>query len=184
MNGDAEMVEYRLPRTFRDQPCELYFFQSFSGYSHPVKPVKPLSWREALTRQGFCKAYMCAAKFGPALVFFKGQSFDRSPVELSVPLRSNAVSERFFAVVREGESIALGKEIEPQRAVDSDEYLRAVFPQGTEALHRVELVKIAAWYSYEYFYDEDAVIVKAIIRNDRHTNVLELERPKSKKSKG
>jgi hypothetical protein len=181
MNGDAEMVEYRLPRTFRDQPCELYFFKGFSGYSHPVKPVEPIRWREALTRQGFCKAHLCPAKFGPALVFFKGQSFDRSPIDLSVPLRSSGVPERFFAVVREGESIALGKEIGPQGAVDSDEYLRAVFPPGTEALRRMELVKIAAWFSYEYFYDEDAVIVKAIIRNERHTNVLELERPATKK---
>ena len=173
MSNDAEMAEYRVKRTFRGQPCEVYFFGTWTGYSHPVQPRKPLRFREALLLPAFYKAYMSPAKFGPAFVFFKKQMYERAPIELRVPLHANGVAERFFTFIREGDSIVAGREIEAQDAVDSDEYLHAGFPPGVDAVRNVELVRVDDGYSYEYFYNDEGVLLKAVLESERRMTVLE-----------
>lgn len=173
MSDDAEMAEYRLQRTYLGRPCEVYFFGTWTGYSHPVTPRQPLRYREALSRRAFYKAYLTQAQFGTAFVLFKKQMYKRTSVELRVPLASNGTAERYFIVLHEGDSVMAGKEIAPQEAVDVEEYLYARFPSSVEALKRVELVQIDGWYSYEYFYNDEGRFVKGVLESERRTTVLE-----------
>ena len=59
-------------KDYKGMPCEVYFFESWSTYRHPITPTGPLQYEDALGRKGFYRAWMCEKNNSNYFVFFEG----------------------------------------------------------------------------------------------------------------
>lgn len=171
-------ADFKLPVDHAGTRCEAVFFRGFSGYTHPIRPVHPMTWREALRGSAFSVATYCPAAEGPRLVKFVGLRWTRVAVDLIEPIRADGTHERYFVPAPDGDRLRAGRELEPGDAFVQREFLYASVPEGAEVISRVERVKLDTWLSYEYAYDAKGAIERAVIRNSGGAhNVLERGKP-------
>jgi hypothetical protein len=177
---DPSIADFRLPSSLDGRPCDVYFFESWSGYAHPVKPEKPLPYRAALKRSGFCRAYLLPSPEGPLMVRFKCVRYARTRVSVDVPGLQTANVERYFEVTRGKDDVRAGREMTASLAIEAEEFLSISPSQQGKSTYEAELAKIEHWYVYDYQYDRGE-LVRAVIDNGSRKNTLEMERGKPKK---
>lgn len=171
-------TDFKLPVEHAGARCEAVFFRGFSGYAHPVRPVHPMTWREALRGTAFSVATYCPAAEGPRLVKFVGRNWKRLAVDLTEPIRASGTRERYFVAAQDGDRLRAGRELAPGDALVQREFLYASFPEGAEEVSRAERVELDTWVSYEYQYDAKGALEKTVIRNSGGAhNVLDRGKP-------
>lgn len=73
--------------------CDVFFFKSWGSYSHPVTPVDPISYEEALRRDGFSRAWMCGPQNNRQFMLFEGVRVSRSGISQASVDPTNAFYE-------------------------------------------------------------------------------------------
>lgn len=163
---------FRLPRLQGGRACEIYFFRSWSGYAHPVRPVDPVPWTEALSGEGHCQALYCGDANGARLEAFRAVSYSRTPWRGSPPARVGAGADHYFQVIPDGEVIRVGRELDPASAAEADAFLFVRW-RNSGQLDRAEVAAVSRWYRYEYAYDGAGRLLRAVIRNPERTTQLD-----------
>jgi hypothetical protein len=158
-----DMKAFLVPGQLDGTACDTFLFQRWSGYSHPVRPIGPITYRAALAKKGFCRAYLGPKSEGGLILRVKCVGYQRSAIALSAPVRAHRGDERYYAVESVGESVRAGKELTAFEAIESAEFLRVVFSDGDETFSG-ERVKVKDWYLFDYQYDRD-VLRRVIVDN-------------------
>ena len=153
-------------KDYKGMPCEVYFFESWSTYQHPVTPTGPLQYEDALGRKGFYRAWMCKKNNSDYFVFFEGVE---NSIELSDrKLPDDASNElQFYEFTNKG---GVGRKILVNDTLDK-EFFYVSLPNENSYL---SLVKQKKGISYEYIYNSSGLLEKAII-TDFDGNVKTLD---------
>jgi hypothetical protein len=167
---------YKVPWQLGEKPCTVYFFKRWAGYSHPVRPVEPLTHEDALNLAGYCRVFLCGEGKMSRITFFQAIKTERAEVALATPPAPAAPSARYFALTRAKDELGLGKEVSAAEATMLDELIRIpprneVQPPGNRA--RIEIVTHSVGYSYEYKYDDAGVLKQVVITNPEGRSVLD-----------
>lgn len=171
MGREQEEESFKVSWKHGGEPCEVYFFKRWAGYSHPVRPVDPVTYEDALKLEGFCRVFLRDTKGAEHIVFVQAIKVLREGLKLQAP---SSDTDRYFAVKREQESLGLGNEVTPSEAVMLDEFIRVMPRQkGEPAVSRTEWVRSAVGYSYDYTYDGAGALKKVVITNPEGQSVLD-----------
>jgi hypothetical protein len=146
---------------FQDMPCEVYFFKRWGTYSHPVTPIDPIEYEEALTRKGFCRAWMCQSSNGNQFSFFEAKKNKVELTNLIKPVKGDN-ELRFYEYFLRDSGPKIGRELSGSETMGMDSFLVAL-PDATDYL---SLVVQKMSYSYQYLYDDSGALKKVILTGD------------------
>ncbi|WP_185906610.1 hypothetical protein [Teredinibacter haidensis] len=139
--------------------CQVYFFKGWTTYSHPVKPVEPISFSEALQRGSYFQARMCGSDDKQIFTMFEG-------VELPdvVPDTISKGASLFFYQAKSASdgSYEVGSQITANETLDVAGYYLGV---GQGAKQLIILVRPKINLRYQYFYTDSGALQKVVIRN-------------------
>jgi hypothetical protein len=171
MGREQEEEAFKVSWKHGGEPCEVYFFKRWAGYSHPVRPVDPVTYRDALKLEGFCRVFLRDTKGAASIVFVQAIKIVREGLKLRAP---SSDVDRYFAVSRAQGAPDLGKEALTPEAVMLDEFIHVMPRQKAQpAVSGVELVRNSVGYSYDYTYDGSGVLKRVVITNPEGQSVLD-----------
>lgn len=158
---DEEILVDHANSNLDNMPCEVFFFKRWGTYSHPVTPIEPIEFEEAIGREGFCMAWMCTNHGKKQFSQFQVRENNIVATELLKP-EPQGDTPKFYALVEENGKQAVGRVLDIDDVVNSTGYLIA-FP-GTDQY--LSLNKQLISYTYRYLYREDGSLKQAVITNE------------------
>lgn len=150
------------------KPSDVYFFKSWATHEHPVQPIDPVHFEDALKRKGYFRAWMQGSAGSEKFVFFEGVQVLKKELPA---LRETLDRERhlFFTVAGPGDDVQLGGKIEPSEAVLLERFIFSPAEDDT-----VFVVTQIPGISYKYSYNQDESLKKVIVKGiDGKVTVLE-----------
>lgn len=154
-----------LKSNFKDLPCNVFFFKSWSTYEHPVSPKEPIEYEQALKRNGFYRAWMCNQNNENMFVFFEGIENKQEISEFKKP--DNEKNQiRFYNIDLNNRP---DNEIPGEKTLQLDSFY-ASLPDIDNFL---VLVKQTKGISYEYVYTGGTL--KQVIITDFDGNIKTLD---------
>jgi hypothetical protein len=157
-------ANFAIPSQLNGLPVEVYLFARWSGYTHPVRPVDPLSPEEALGRTSFCRAYLEGLDAARRFVLFEAIGLDCAPTMMVAPAGSSA---GFFSVSGTDGQLVVGHPLPSGLAAMATRFCR-VADSGS-----MEVVTASVLYSYQYVYGQRGELTRALITNPIGTNIVE-----------
>ena len=157
--GEEKLVDHA-NSNIDNMPCQVFFFKRWGTYSHPVTPIDAIEFEEALTREGFCMAWMCSRNGKELFSKFQARNNKFVPTDLLKP-SSQAKGLNFYEVLEENGVMAVGRTLRIDEVVNLTSYL-VDFP-GSE--NNLILNNQTISYTYRYIYGEDGSLNQAVITN-------------------
>lgn len=171
MKSDVNEMEIdHIDTSFEGVPCEVYFFESWTTYSHPVQPTGPMYFEQAVVRSNHYRAWMTREGEERRFVLFEAITVQHEPTELPVPQEAKAGEPiTAFAVNRTDEALSRGKRLQLAEILKAEEYLLS-----TGDARVLTLVSQETTLRYRYHYRPDGSLAKVEITNPEGAmNVLE-----------
>ena len=143
------------------KPCEIFFFESWGTYSHPVTPVRPLFFEQTLLLGKYYRAWMCTEGNERRFVYFEAVTNRRQAIEAGP-----SVSRFSVYLPREGANPpAIDRPLALGEIIGLGEYIAATpADKGQTALIRQKVS-----FSYRYRYKPDGSLLSATITNPEGT---------------
>ncbi|MCP4494616.1 MAG: hypothetical protein GY820_46045 [Gammaproteobacteria bacterium] len=139
--------------------CEVYFFKSWSTYSHPVTPQEPVSYKDAIKSKGFCLAWMCKSGESELFSMFQARENRMSRSNLFNPNKTGEME--FYELVDKGRKSEFGRKLSIDETIDLQQFLFSSPGSDDELL----LSKQSISYTYRYFYKDDKTLRKVVVTN-------------------
>ncbi|MCF6212366.1 MAG: hypothetical protein L3K24_17295 [Gammaproteobacteria bacterium] len=157
--------------TLDGQTCTVYFFTSWSTYSHPVTPIEPLLWEDALMRDNYYRAWMCQEHGEERFVLFERINNQRKVVASGSMVGDLPTQVGSFELIEDGIRISAGNPITCKEA-----FLRERFLNRGEASNAyLEQLAPVVDLSYRYHYDTDGLLRTVTIVNiEGKTSILNM----------
>lgn len=149
-----ETEMFFLDTNYKNLPCQVYFFKSWSTYTHPVKPKEPLEYEQALLRKGFYRAWMCKKDNADLFMLFEGIENSIEEEVKNKPTNKNDIV-RFYE--HNGGEV-VGRELS---AVETLE--RNVFYISMPDSNNLLLMTQNTATKYEYIYDDTGKLNSTIV---------------------
>ena len=165
-NNSFNKITYFSYKKFNNVPCKTYFFDSWSGYSHPVKLQNPLSYSETQdpTRSVYYEAsFMDKDDAINLFIFLEKIELTRVFIPLKEDLAGNP-KNHYYLVKFANNTANVGKKVDLSDTINHKEYLRIKFNENRK-MELCELVRKIFSYSYEYRYDQKGLLKQVIIIN-------------------
>jgi len=139
--------------------CQVYFFKGWTTYSHPVKPIEPISFSAALQRGSYFQARMCGSDNKQMFTMFEGVEL----VDVVPDTISKDASLFFYQAksVSDG-SYEVGAQITANETLNVAEYYLGVEQRDIQS---IIFVRPKINLRYQYFYTDSGALHKAVIRN-------------------
>lgn len=178
---DFQKIINRIPQEYQRQKIvngtlrNTYFFERWVGYSHPVILDKPLSYTETQNRGnlGYMEASLNTSGKIPLIILVESYSVRRDSVEIDEKqLGKNQLGEAYYLFHKRDNRLILEKAVKLEDTFDSKEYLHITFNDKGNII-KSELVWKKWAYSYDYEYEDNGLLRKAIIKNTEGTKILE-----------
>ncbi len=157
--------------TLDGQTCTVYFFAGWSTYSHPVTPIEPLLWEDALMRDNYYRAWMCKESGEERFVLFERINNQRKVMAPGSMIGGLPAQAGTFELIEDGMRISAGDPITCEEA-----FLRERFLNRGEASNAdLEQLTPVVDLSYRYHYDADGLLRTVTIVNvEGKTSVLNM----------
>lgn len=149
-----------LNANFQGKPCDVYFFKSWGTYSHPVKPLHPMEFEEAIGRDGYYRAWMCEKNNEPLFVFFEGIEMIKKVTNI-LKVKKNSDKIHIYEPRMVSGRIDVGRELNANDTIKINSFLIAI-PNDSEYLISVEQKSAI---SYEYKYHDNGKLQEVIVKN-------------------
>ena len=104
---------------FQGAMCEVYFFKRWGTYSHPVTPLDPVGYEEALVRKGYVRAWMCGVSGQDQFVFLEAKKNKLNVTEILKPNKESNALE-FYEAITENDELSMGRELTPGETINMD----------------------------------------------------------------
>jgi hypothetical protein len=152
-------------------PCEVYFFETWSGYSHPVRPEGPLEFERAMMRAKHYRAWLSRQSDQRLFLQFEGIEQSTEPIA-GAPRLEKGETLRFFRAIRTDGGFAIGEPMSHEEVFDATDYVRSVPGEGGNVLNTLVHVRLALRFAYHY--RPGGSLSKVLITNaDGKTNTVE-----------
>ena len=151
-----DLDDFRIPWRLEGVPCEVYLFERWGGYSHPVLPVDPLTLEESLLTSSLCRAYVRELGGEPLMVRFACYAAHSHELDACTDLAPGC-----YAVEDAGDgSPRPGAPLDRIAAAMSDR--RVLVKQRQPGGSTTSVLRELKWaYSFEYEYDSHGVLQAA-----------------------
>ena len=148
-----DLDDFRILWRLEEEPCEVYLFVRWSGYSHPVLPADPLTLEESLHAPCLCRAYVRELGGEPLMVQFACYSAHSQELDSWTDLAPGC-----YAVEEAADgSPRPGPPLDRVAAAMSDRLF--LVKQGPSDGPPTSILRELKWaYSFEYEYDEKGVL--------------------------
>ncbi len=149
-----ENAMYFVHKSLDGIPCNVYFFKRWGTYEHPVTPIDPISYAEALQRSGYCRAWMCKSDSSEQFLLFEAM---RNNLELtSIKKKHVEINEPEFFSYQNDKP---GPKISAEVTLDRDRFL-ASLPGSDDNL---SLIDTSLGYRFRYYYKPGGQLEKVEI---------------------
>jgi len=148
---------YFVEKTYKDMQCKACFFKRWGTYEHPVTPLEPLNYEQALLRKGYCRAWMCPSGEKELFVYFEALQNSIEETQIAKP-EDAGNSLKFYERDSSGQP---GLEINASSTFNKKQFFVAL-PDSEKHL---SLVNSKMVYNYRYIYDSSGALKRAIITN-------------------
>ena len=135
--------------------CNVYFFEGWSTYDHPVKPENPIDYISALKRGGYYRAWLCKGKTSDLFVQFEGVRINVKNKEL---ISNDANIEFYESISAAGSRATHGIKILPEKTLNMDSFFIKID-------RNFILIEQEIMMKYEYSYKDSGALEKAVITN-------------------
>ena len=142
--------------------CEVYFFESWSGYGHPIKPEGPHMYEEAITMPQYYRAWLTNFGTERRLVLFEGIKQIMEPYSDSI-LEGNPNVLSFWHAVQTDSGFRIGEKMTIEDVFDAQNYFR--FPGSEFAGGKALLVRSIVRLRYRYHYHANGNLLRVEITN-------------------
>jgi len=149
-----------LNANFQGQSCDVYFFKTWGTYSHPVKPLNPMEFQEAISRDGYYRAWMCKKNNETLFVFFEGIEISKKVTGIPKLERSSNKIHIYESKLASGK-VGVGRELTANDTIRINSFLISL-PDRSEHLISVEQKSVI---SYEYKYHSDGKLQEVIVKD-------------------
>lgn len=159
--GGIMAIEY-INSAIEEKPCQVYFFESWSTYTHPVKPIKPLYFEQAILLKAYYRAWLCQT--GPEtkqFVLFENVVNQLKETDISKSHIKKESPVSLYAVIEDDGSILAGEEIELKDSLMSGNYLVSV----SDGKQNLILINQVIHKSFRYLYRSDGSLQNATVTN-------------------
>ncbi|MCY1072087.1 hypothetical protein OV090_45500 [Nannocystis sp. RBIL2] len=148
-----DLDDFRIPWRLEGEPCEVYLFQRWGGYSHPVLPGGPLTLEASLHSSSLCRAYVREFGGEPLMVCFACYAAHNRELDTGTELAPGC-----YAVEEAGDgSPHLGVPLDRIAAAMSGRLF--VVEQRQPGGPPTAVLRELKWaYSFEYEYDANGVL--------------------------
>ncbi len=147
---------YSFGKSLDGIPCRVYFFKRWGTYEHPVRPLDPISYGEALQRSGYCRVWMCES--GNKEQFLLLEAI-RNNLQLT-PIKKNP-GENTELEFFEYQKDQAGRKISGDVTLGRDRFLVSL-PDSPDYL---SLVNTSPGYRFRYYYESNGKLKKVKITN-------------------
>ena len=168
--GNREVYERQ--KIINGVPYPTYFFATWSGYEHPVRPELPLIYAETQNKRVYYEASFNMESDEPLFIFFEKIELVREPFELADRDSVREEGDRYFLISRVNDTVVPGRKIRIEDTLDLNEYIHIEFDLDSKA-QRSEIVRKKSFFSYEYKYDSNGLLKQVVVVNREGRNVLE-----------
>jgi hypothetical protein len=145
---------------YQGKPCDVYFFKNWGTYSHPVKPLHPMEFDEAIRRDGYYRAWMCTKNNEILFVFFEG--IEMSKKITAIPkVEKNSDKIHIYESRSLAGRIDVGRELNANDTIKINSFLISI-PDHFDYLISVEQKSAI---SYEYKYHDNGKLQEVIVKN-------------------
>jgi len=151
-----------IERDLEGAACEVYFFESWSGYSHPVRPIHPQTYEEAIRKLGYYRAWFCRAGGEARLAMFEGIE-QRSTAYLGRLPTDVAYETAYFRVTGTDDEAQLGPVLRPPEIFDVQDYVSVTRTPTSGPV--ATLVHARARLRYRYHYGSNGALTRVEITN-------------------
>jgi hypothetical protein len=142
--------------------CEVYFFESWSGYSHPVRPVNPQTYEEAIRKPGYYRAWLCQAGAESRFVMFEGIEQGSRPYLGRLPT-DVADGTAFFRVTGSDNEVQVGPALRLADVFDAQDYVSVTRTRDSASVATLVHAKVRLRYRYRY--DDNGALTLVEITN-------------------
>ncbi len=164
---------YQTKKTINGTAYDTYYFETWSGYHHPINPKNPLTYPETQKRSAYYEASYGTYGKEPRLIFFEQIELLREAFPLKEKYWTKKAGDYYYVIQKDKDgNLTLGKEIRIEETLDLKEYI-LILIEADGRIARSETVQKQPFYSYEYIYNPAGLLLKAIIKNPEKTNVIE-----------
>lgn len=159
--GKRNMKIDHIEAKLDEQLCQVYFFESWATYSHPVTPVRPLFFEQVVQRDNHCRAWMCGEGAKKQFVMFESVANERVPLKEGGGNLAAAETVGVFVATPEGKTVHAGAHLKQGDIIGREQYV-ATWRDGEPK---------SAWitqklnYRYRYHYRPDGSLLKVVITN-------------------
>lgn len=165
------MTTDHIRATLDGQPCEVYFFKSWTSYAHPVTPVDPMYLEDALQRAKYQRAWMCRSQGGePRFVLLETVDNQSRPLKLPEGAPAAGPAARFFEARGSADCPELGAPLKADDLAAASAFIAVLPAPAAQAMWVTQKVLS----SFRYRYRDDGALASVTITNpEGKVNVLE-----------
>lgn len=145
---------YFIYKLLDDKLCKVYFFERWGSNNHPVKPLNPIHFFEAIQRNTYCRAWMYEDDRSDQLVFFEALRNNISST--TIPIEKQYKNRLQFFSWEYGK---IGSEIQIQNVLDYNSFLINLPNNAHFILSNLELIR-----SCKYIYSLNGTLEKVEIK--------------------
>ena len=158
-----------LVANYQGKPCEVYFFKSWGTYSHPVKPIDPMEFEDAIKRDGYYRAWMCVENNKNLFVFFEGIELSKKVTDIRKAEKNSNKVYIYESMIKDN-NIKVGRELNGNDTIKTNSFLVSL-PDDTDYLTLVEQKSVV---SYEYKYNDNGKLQKVLVKDfDGNTKTID-----------
>jgi hypothetical protein len=153
-NSKEDVTLFFINKSLDGAPCKVYFFKRWGTYEHPVKPLDPISYSDALQAKGYCRAWMCESAAADQFLFFEAI---KNEIEItSITKDDHDKNQLTFYNYQSGSQ---GVEIQSELTLDTNSFLASL----ENDKHQLTHIQSSVAYSYRYHYAPDGKLKKVDI---------------------
>ena len=146
---------------FQGASCEVFFFKRWGTYSHPVKPLDPVEYEDALVRNGYVRAWMCGISGQDQFVFLEAKKNKLEITKVKKPSKKREML-KFYEAISDNDELDLGRELSPGETISRDVF----FVSFSDDADFLSIVRQKLSYSYQYIYDANNALKQVILTGD------------------
>jgi len=158
-------------RQLEGKDCDVYFFRSCSGYSHPQKLIQAMTYESAIMNV-YHRAWMCTEEGKQRFRLLELREVVRTPYLGSLPPGVPVAEDEFFLLVPDERSgWMMARQIDADESVDEPRFLHVRrYPESVLA----EIVTVQTGYTFHYWYKPSGALAKLRVTNgDGNDNTME-----------
>jgi hypothetical protein len=152
--------------------CDIYFFQTWSSYAHPVKLNEPITFDEAQTLDAFYAGAFVVSDGRPMLLRATKWINHRRETRFERGRTDAKSGHNYYHIeLDDDDRILRCSRLSTEDAFSTEQLLHVVVDEAQSPI-RAEIVRREFVYQYDYSYDKNGKLVRVVIKTPEEETTL------------